>query len=68
MATNDVTDVLKFQTNIRLLTKELSAPRYGSYFVYFTDRVKKSELKQLAEADSFEVGNFTNNGFLRRLD
>ena len=41
--------------NIRLLAKELSAPRYGSYFVYFTDRVKKSELKQLAEADSFEV-------------
>lgn len=41
--------------NVRLLTKELSTPRYGSYYVYFTDRVTKSDLKQLAEADTFEV-------------
>ena len=40
---------------MRLLTKELATPRYGSYYVYFTDRVTKSDLKQLAEADTFEV-------------
>ena len=40
---------------MRLLTKELASPRYSSYFVYFTDRTKKSDLKQLAEADAFEV-------------
>ena len=41
--------------HVRLLIKELASPRYGSYYIYFTDRVTKSELKQLAEADTFEV-------------
>jgi vacuolar protein sorting-associated protein 45 len=54
---NHVTFMLKNVYNFifRLLIKELSAPRYGSYYLYFTDQVKKSDLKQLAEADSFEV-------------
>lgn len=29
--------------------------RYGSYYVYFTNRVKRSDLKQVAEADCHEV-------------
>ena len=41
--------------NIRLLAKEIANPRYGSYFVYFTNRASKADLKTLAESDGNEV-------------
>ena len=41
--------------NMRLLSKEIAAPRYGSYFIYFTNKVKRTDLKSLAEADGNEV-------------
>ena len=41
--------------NIRLLAREVASPRYGSYFIFFTNRVKRADLKSLAEADGNEV-------------
>ena len=41
--------------NIRLLGREVASPRYGSYYVFFTNRVKRADLKSLAEADGNEV-------------
>lgn len=41
--------------NVRLLAREVASPRYGSYHIYFTNRVKRADLKALAEADANEV-------------
>ena len=41
--------------NIHLLSKEVATPRYGSYHIFFTNKVKRAELKKLAEADENEV-------------
>ena len=41
--------------NVTLLSREISDPRFGSYFVYFTNRVRRSDLKSLAEMDCHEV-------------
>lgn len=41
--------------NLRLLAKEVTSPRYGSYHIFFTNRVKRADLKSLAEADGNEV-------------
>ena len=41
--------------NIRLLSKEITSPRYGSYYIFFTNKVKRADLKTLAENDSSEV-------------
>ena len=41
--------------NLRLLSREISTPRYGSYYIFFTNRVKRADLKSLAEADGNEV-------------
>ena len=41
--------------NIRLLAREVASPRYGSYYIFFTNRVKRADLKSLAEADGNEV-------------
>lgn len=43
------------QDNLRLLSREVATPRYGSYYIYFTNRVKRADLKTLAEADGNEV-------------
>ena len=40
---------------IALMCSELSRPRYQSYYIYFTNIVPKSSVKQLAEADMQEV-------------
>ncbi|XP_065060122.1 vacuolar protein sorting-associated protein 45-like isoform X2 [Rhopilema esculentum] len=37
------------------LKKELHAPKYGSYYLYFSNVVQKSIVKALAEADDQEV-------------
>src|SRR5690242_17812463 len=36
---------------IQLLIDELRDPKYGEYYLYFTNVVKKSSLERLAEAD-----------------
>lgn len=41
--------------NLRLIAREVASPRYGSYYIYFTNKVKRSDLKALAEADGNEV-------------
>ena len=38
-----------------MLAQEIGRPRYGSYYVYFTNRVPRADLKMLAEADINEV-------------
>ena len=40
---------------IQLLIDELRDPKYGEYYLYFTNVVKKSSLERLAEADDHEV-------------
>ncbi|XP_025832833.1 vacuolar protein sorting-associated protein 45 [Agrilus planipennis] len=41
--------------NVDLLSKELRNPRYGSYYIYFTNIVAKADIKILAESDEQEV-------------
>ncbi|PIK61141.1 putative vacuolar protein sorting-associated protein 45 [Apostichopus japonicus] len=41
--------------NIDLLKRELTIPKYGVYFIYFSNVISKSEIKGLAEADAQEV-------------
>merc|ERR1719480_491948 len=40
---------------ISQLCSELARPRYQSYFIYFTNILPKTAVKQLAEADMQEV-------------
>jgi tRNA uridine 5-carboxymethylaminomethyl modification enzyme len=40
---------------IQLLIDELRDPKYGEYYLYFTNIAKKSSLERLAEADDHEV-------------
>lgn len=40
---------------IQLLIDELRNPKYGEYYLYFTNVAKKSALERLAEADDHEV-------------
>ncbi|CAM9818880.1 unnamed protein product [Lampetra fluviatilis] len=41
--------------SIELLVQELRRPKYGLYFIYFSNVVSKSDVKTLAEADEHEV-------------
>lgn len=41
--------------NIELLVRELQKPRYGAYYIYFSNVISKSDVKLLAEADEHEV-------------
>ncbi|XP_064086038.1 vacuolar protein sorting-associated protein 45-like [Macrobrachium nipponense] len=41
--------------NIELLARELQKPRYGAYYIYFSNVISKSDVKLLAEADEHEV-------------
>ncbi|KAL1871588.1 hypothetical protein VTK73DRAFT_1978 [Phialemonium thermophilum] len=41
--------------SIGLLIDELREPKYGEYYLYFSNVVKKSYLERLAEADDHEV-------------
>lgn len=40
---------------IQLLIDELRDPKYGEYYLYFTNVAKKSSLERLAEADDHEI-------------
>ncbi|KAK2749458.1 vacuolar protein sorting-associated protein 45 [Myotisia sp. PD_48] len=41
--------------SIQFLIDELRAPKYGEYYIYFSNIVRKSSLERLAEADDHEV-------------
>ncbi|VDP04672.1 unnamed protein product [Soboliphyme baturini] len=41
--------------NVALLAQEFRSPRYGQYFVYFSNVISKADVKILAEADEQEV-------------
>ncbi|KYK61911.1 hypothetical protein DCS_03056 [Drechmeria coniospora] len=41
--------------SIQLLVDELRSPKYGEYYIYFTNVAKKSFLERLAEADDHEI-------------
>ncbi|KAI0237324.1 Vacuolar protein sorting-associated protein 45 [Lamellibrachia satsuma] len=43
------------QENIHLMCQELKEPKYGLYYVYFSNVISKQDLKFLAEADEQEV-------------
>ncbi|PWY71543.1 vacuolar protein sorting-associated protein 45 [Aspergillus sclerotioniger CBS 115572] len=42
-------------TSIQFLIDELREPKYGEYYIYLTNIIRKSSLERLAEADSHEV-------------
>lgn len=41
--------------SIQFLIDELREPKYGEYYIYFSNIIKKSSLERLAEADDHEV-------------
>ncbi|KAG1674112.1 Vacuolar protein sorting-associated protein 45 [Nymphon striatum] len=41
--------------NVELLSNELRFPKYGQYYIYFSNVISKSDIKVLAEADEQEV-------------
>jgi len=43
------------ESSVSMLCSELSNPRYGSYYLNFTNLIPKSSVKQIAEADMQEV-------------
>jgi vacuolar protein sorting-associated protein 45 len=43
------------QGNIGLLCDELRSPKYGQYYLYFTNFIRQSDVKKLADADEQEV-------------
>ncbi|KAL4976157.1 Sec1-like protein [Aspergillus desertorum] len=42
-------------TSIQLLVDELREPKYGEYYIYLSNIIRKSSLERLAEADVHEV-------------
>ena len=48
---------------IQLLIDELRDPKYGEYYLYFTNVAKKSSLERLAEADDHEVVKLVQEHF-----
>ncbi|KAL8361895.1 hypothetical protein RB601_007614 [Gaeumannomyces tritici] len=49
--------------SIQFLIDELREPRYGEYYLYFSNVVKKSSLERLAEADDHEVVKLVQEHF-----
>ncbi|KAI1334186.1 Sec1-like protein [Xylariaceae sp. FL0016] len=49
--------------SIQLLVDELRDPKYGEYYLYFSNVVKKSSLERLAEADDHEVVKLVQEHF-----
>lgn len=50
--------------SIQRLIDELREPRYGEYYLYFTNIVRKSSLERLAEADDYEVVKLVQEQFI----
>jgi len=49
--------------SIQFLIDELREPKYGEYYLYFSNVVKKSSLERLAEADDHEVVKLVQEHF-----
>ncbi|KAI1074071.1 Sec1-like protein [Whalleya microplaca] len=49
--------------SIQFLIDELRDPKYGEYYLYFSNVVKKSSLERLAEADDHEVVKLVQEHF-----
>jgi vacuolar protein sorting-associated protein 45 len=49
--------------SIQLLIEELRDPKYGEYYLFFTNVVKKPALEQLAEADDHEAVKLVQEHF-----
>lgn len=43
------------EETIQALLKELQNPKYGEYYIFFSNMLTKSQLERLAEADDLEV-------------
>ncbi|XP_039296475.1 LOW QUALITY PROTEIN: vacuolar protein sorting-associated protein 45 [Nilaparvata lugens] len=41
--------------NVALMSKELRNPKYGVYYIYFSNIISKADIKVLAESDELEV-------------
>jgi hypothetical protein len=41
--------------SLNYLLKELQEPKYGDYYVFFSNTCKKSDIERMAEADEYEV-------------
>ena len=41
--------------NVEMLCQEFRNPKYGLYYVYFSNVIPKSDIKSMAEADEHEV-------------
>ncbi|RAH42962.1 Sec1 family protein [Aspergillus brunneoviolaceus CBS 621.78] len=50
-------------TSIQFLIDELREPRYGEYYIYLSNIIRKSSLERLAEADSHEVVRLVQEHF-----
>ncbi|KAJ5394163.1 Short-chain dehydrogenase/reductase SDR [Penicillium crustosum] len=50
-------------TSIQFLIDELREPKYGEYYIYLSNIIRKSALERLAEADSHEVVQLVQEQF-----
>ncbi|OJJ97344.1 hypothetical protein ASPACDRAFT_80793 [Aspergillus aculeatus ATCC 16872] len=50
-------------TSIQFLIDELREPKYGEYYIYLSNIIRKSSLERLAEADSHEVVRLVQEHF-----
>ncbi|XP_063231660.1 vacuolar protein sorting-associated protein 45 isoform X2 [Bacillus rossius redtenbacheri] len=50
-----ITFIRPTKENIALLSRELRYPRYGMYYIYFSNIIAKADIKTLAESDEQEV-------------
>ncbi|KAL3119793.1 hypothetical protein niasHT_010084 [Heterodera trifolii] len=41
--------------NVQLLSEELQSPKYSQYYIYFSNRIPKADVKILAESDEQET-------------
>ena len=39
---------------MEILGEELRSPKYGSYFVYFSNMIDRASIEKLAETDDYE--------------
>jgi vacuolar protein sorting-associated protein 45 len=49
--------------NIQLIIREIKEPKYGQYYLYFTNTIEKMDLKLIAENDDHEVVRLVSEFF-----
>ena len=54
IALNPFVCLFQLQENIEILCQELKSPKYGSYFIYFSNMIDKNSIEKLAHADDYE--------------